>query len=79
MARMHLLLQAGEQDLLLGIELERWLLWSARLLMKFAPGSPDDVRTWDLWLPLQLHAESLLHHAEHYGVESPVIAGLANY
>lgn len=74
----HRLLQAVEQDSLSGEERQRWLVWAARISKAFVPDSPDDVRTWGDWLPLQTHLESLLDHAEHYGVESPEIARLAN-
>jgi tetratricopeptide (TPR) repeat protein len=74
----HPLLQAVEQDSLFGEKRERWLLWAARLFKAFAPESPDDARTWGVWLPLQPHAESLLGHAEHNRTESSLIARLAN-
>jgi tetratricopeptide (TPR) repeat protein len=73
----HRLLQAVEQDSLGEDERERWLVWACRLFKAFAPASPDDVRTWGVWLPLSPHAESLLGHAEHRG-ELPLIAQLAN-
>ena len=58
----HRLLQAVEQDSLPKEERERWLVWAVRLFAAFAPASPDDVRTWGVWLPLSQHAETLIEH-----------------
>jgi tetratricopeptide (TPR) repeat protein len=74
----HLLLQAVEQDSLGDEERKQFLLWGTRLLYVFAPESPDDVRTWDYWLPLWPHADTLLEHAKRNGVDLPPIAVLAN-
>lgn len=80
----HRLLQAVEQDALTKEERTRWLEWAIRLFNAFAPGSPYDVRTWDLWLVLRPHAEALLKQTApdpetgcpH--LDTPPVAKLAN-
>jgi hypothetical protein len=74
----HRLLQAVEQDSLSGEECKRWIGWAARLFNAFAPGSPGDARTWDVWLPLAPHAQAVLECAKrHVGGTLP-IALMAN-
>ncbi len=75
---MHPLLQAVEQDSLTGEERKRWLMRAAQLLHAFAPGSPDDFRTWDVWLALWPHAEMLIEHAKRDGVDEILIASVAH-
>ena len=74
----HRLLQAVEQDSLPKEERERWLVWAVRLFAAFAPASPDDVRTWGVWLPLSQHAETLIEHTKRHGVDALPIAEVAN-
>ena len=75
---LHRLLQAVEQDTLSGADCKRWLDRAARLFNAFTPGSPDDARTWDVWLPLVPHAEALLENAKRHVVDTPPIALVAN-
>jgi tetratricopeptide (TPR) repeat protein len=74
----HPLLQAVEQDSLGEEERERWLVWACRLFNAFAPASPDDVRTWGVWVPLSIHAGTLLGHAKYQGIDALPIAFMAN-
>jgi Tetratricopeptide repeat len=79
---MHPLLQAVEQDSQDSMganERERWLVLAARLFNAFAPASPNDVRTWDVWLPLSPHAQTLIEHTIRHGIDSLSIPVLANH
>jgi hypothetical protein len=74
---MHPLLQAVEQDSRdsLGADKrERWLVWAFRLFNAFAPVGPGDTRTWDVWLPLLPHGETLLWRAHRRGIDDPPVA-----
>jgi tetratricopeptide (TPR) repeat protein len=77
-ASVHRLLQAVEQDSLTEEQCQLWLLRGIRLVNAFAPPKPDDVRTWDIWLPLQPHVESLLYYAQRHGVENAPVGLAAN-
>ena len=66
----HRLLQAVEQDSLTESERERWLVWAIRLFGAFAPELSDDARTWDVWLPLSPHAETLIEHTKRCNVDA---------
>jgi tetratricopeptide (TPR) repeat protein len=68
----HRLLQAVEQDALTKEECTGWLEWAVRLFNAFAPGSPDDTRTWSIWLALQPHAEALIKNAQSHVNATPV-------
>ena len=72
------LLQAVEQDSLSVDERKRWLLRAVHLFNAFAPGSPKDVRSWGTWLLLSRHAETLIDHAEHNGLDELPIAVVAS-
>jgi hypothetical protein len=61
-ASVHRLIQAVQQDSLTNEECARWLEWAVRLFSASVPGSPDDVRTWSIWLTLRPHAEALIKH-----------------
>jgi len=74
----HRLLQAVEQDSLSAEDCERWLDRAARLFNAFAPGSPSDARTWDVWLSLVPHAEALLEHTKRRAIDALPIALMAN-
>jgi tetratricopeptide (TPR) repeat protein len=74
----HRLLQAVEQDSLIGDEHKRWLEWAARLFNAFAPGESWDVRSWGIWVSLVPHAESLLEHMKRYGVDTRQVALMAD-
>jgi hypothetical protein len=64
----HRLLQAVEQDALTKKECARWLQLAVQLFNAFAPGSPDDPRTWSIWLTLRPHAEALIKHTQRHGM-----------
>ena len=74
----HRLLQCIEQDSLGEEERQRWMTWAARLFNAFAPPEPEDVRTWRVWLPLSVHAETLIEHSKRCHVEALPIALVAN-
>ena len=74
----HRLLQAVEQDALSPEDRRRWLLLAVQLFNTFAPKASNDTRTWDVWVPLSLHAEALLGHSEREGIDALPIALIAN-
>jgi tetratricopeptide (TPR) repeat protein len=42
------------------------------------PKQPYDVRTWDVWLPLAPHAETLIEHTKQHALEASPVAAVAN-
>jgi tetratricopeptide (TPR) repeat protein len=74
----HRLLQAVEQDALTKEECARWLEWAVRLFNAFAPGSPDDARTWSIWLTLLPQAEALIKNTQSRGMNATTVGLLAN-
>jgi tetratricopeptide (TPR) repeat protein len=74
----HRLLQAVERDALTKEECARWLEWAVRLFNAFAPGPPDDVRTWSTWLALRPHAEALIKHTQSHGMNALPVRELIN-
>lgn len=74
----HRLLQAVEQDSLAERECKRCILWACRLFNAFAPESPDDYRTWSIWLTLSQHAEILIERAKRHCIDALPIAWVAN-
>jgi len=74
----HRLLQAVEQDSLGEEERKRWLLWAARLFNAVWSASPNDVRSFGVWLSLAQHGETLIEHAKHCHVDALPIALVAN-
>jgi hypothetical protein len=69
----HRLLQAVEQDALTKEECARWLERAVRLFNAFAPQSPDDIRTWSIWLALWPHAEALIKNTQSHGMNAPTV------
>jgi tetratricopeptide (TPR) repeat protein len=74
----HRLLQAVEQDALTKVDSARWLEWAVRLFNAFAPESPDEIRTWSIWLALLPHAEALIKHTQSHGLNATPVGKLAN-
>jgi tetratricopeptide (TPR) repeat protein len=74
----HRLLQAVEQDALASEERGHWLLRALKLFDAFAPDRPYEVGTWGNWLALSTHAETLLGHAEDQGLDTLLVARMAN-
>jgi tetratricopeptide (TPR) repeat protein len=74
----HRLLQAVERDSLSGEDCERWLDRASRFFNAFAPASPGDARTWDVWLSLAPHAEALLEHTKRHVIDTLPIALMVN-
>jgi tetratricopeptide (TPR) repeat protein len=72
----HPLLQAVEQDSLGEAERKQFLLCALRLFDTFAPERANDVRTWDVWLPLSAHAEALIQHTKRQGIDTPLVASM---